>query len=261
MNSEPLSEPVPNMGRGSCPTTCSIASKSTPLPCSSSSGWLSSPVAMTVTVRVKQNSPDELPPSWPTRSISTKPAVPSAHSAQVRTGIWGFNRVPGLVWAGPRATRACSLGAKAAVDRRCAHGDKQRSVLIGHLQPAFGSQQRDQGGEHGSEPSASGSPADPPAGHEGRGHLRRVLRRRRCPSTHDPAAPASRSRARAWSRCHPASSTSWSRVLVLSVLDLTGRGRQLLCDCLSLPHRKLHDYGATAAEPAEGYPHQAEVLS
>jgi hypothetical protein len=33
------------------------------------------PVAMSVTVSVKQNSPDELPPSWPTRSISTNPGT------------------------------------------------------------------------------------------------------------------------------------------------------------------------------------------
>ena len=55
------------------------------------------PVATSVIVSVKQNSPKLLPPSWPTRSISTKPGVPSSHSDQVRIGIWYFNNDPGLV--------------------------------------------------------------------------------------------------------------------------------------------------------------------
>jgi hypothetical protein len=46
------------------------------------------PLATSVMVRVKQNSPKEFPPSWPTRSISQKPGTPSSHSDQVRTGIW-----------------------------------------------------------------------------------------------------------------------------------------------------------------------------
>ena len=41
------------------------------------------PVAMSVTVSVQQNSPGELPPSRPTRSISTNPGTFSFHSAQI----------------------------------------------------------------------------------------------------------------------------------------------------------------------------------
>src|SRR5699024_467348 len=59
------------------------------------------PVLMSVTVRVKQYSPEALPPSWPTRSISTNPGTASSHSAQVRMGICDFNRDPGLVWDRP----------------------------------------------------------------------------------------------------------------------------------------------------------------
>jgi hypothetical protein len=44
------------------------------------------PVATSVMVRVKQNSPKEFAPSWPTRSISTKPGRASCHSDQVRMG-------------------------------------------------------------------------------------------------------------------------------------------------------------------------------
>ena len=45
------------------------------------------PVAMSVIVTVKQNSPKEFPPSWPARSISITPGVPSSHFDQVRIGI------------------------------------------------------------------------------------------------------------------------------------------------------------------------------
>ena len=55
------------------------------------------PVAMSVISSVKQNSPLLLPPSWPTRSISTNPGTASSHSAHVRIGIESFNSVPGLV--------------------------------------------------------------------------------------------------------------------------------------------------------------------
>lgn len=75
------------------------------------------PVAISVTVRVKQNSPLLLPPSWPTRSISTNPGTASSQSAQVRTGIWDFNRLPGLVWHRPRGIilARCSAGRRSIV--------------------------------------------------------------------------------------------------------------------------------------------------
>jgi hypothetical protein len=38
-----------------------------------------------------------LPPSWPTRSISTNPGTASFHSAHVRIGIESFNNDPGFV--------------------------------------------------------------------------------------------------------------------------------------------------------------------
>jgi hypothetical protein len=58
---------------------------------------------MSVTVSVKQNWPELFEPSWPTRSISTKPGTASSHSVQVRTGIWDFSSDPGLVWNGHAA--------------------------------------------------------------------------------------------------------------------------------------------------------------
>ena len=70
------------------------------------------PVKMSVTVRVKQNSPDELPPSWPTRSISTNPGIFSLHCAQVRIGICDLSNVPGLVCERPRGDSLARSGAR-----------------------------------------------------------------------------------------------------------------------------------------------------
>ena len=69
------------------------------------------PVAISVTVSVKQHSPDAVPPSWPTRSISTNPCTASSQSAQVLTGIWDFSKDPGFVWDPPRNTSFARSGA------------------------------------------------------------------------------------------------------------------------------------------------------
>jgi hypothetical protein len=62
---------------------------------------------------VKENSSLELPPSWPTRSISTNPGIFSVHCAPVRTGICDLSNVPGLVCERPRGNSlARSVGPK-----------------------------------------------------------------------------------------------------------------------------------------------------
>src|SRR5690625_3969409 len=55
------------------------------------------PVRISVTVRVKPNLPEALPPSWPARSISTNPGAASSPLAHVRIGTYDFGRLPGLV--------------------------------------------------------------------------------------------------------------------------------------------------------------------
>ena len=119
MNSEPLSEPIRMMGKGNSAMTSSMAA-TTQLAALILTEWLTvQPVAMSVIVRVKQNSPVELPPSWPTRSISSKPGVASSHSDQVPIGIWCLNSVPGSVGErplvpnaalGPRSLRSMDAG-------------------------------------------------------------------------------------------------------------------------------------------------------
>ena len=62
LSSEPLSESMPRIGNAN--TARASSRPSTML------RFTVQPVAISVTVRVKQNSPKLLPPSWPTRSIS-----------------------------------------------------------------------------------------------------------------------------------------------------------------------------------------------
>ena len=88
MNSDPLSESMPRMGKGNWPNTGWSASNTQMAALFFTDRLMVQPVAMSVAVRVKQNSPLELPPSWPTRSISMNPGPVSSHSAQVRMGIW-----------------------------------------------------------------------------------------------------------------------------------------------------------------------------
>src|SRR5699024_11506377 len=52
-----------------------------------------------------------LPPSWPTKSISTNPGTASSHSAHVRIGIWLLSNEPGLVCDRPRASILARSGA------------------------------------------------------------------------------------------------------------------------------------------------------
>ncbi len=101
MNSEPLSESMPRIGKG---ITAAISSRAAMTPLRALLGTLRfsvQPVAMSVTVNVQACSPAGLPPSWLTRSISTKPGTASSQSAHVRTGIWLLSRVPGLVHERP----------------------------------------------------------------------------------------------------------------------------------------------------------------
>src|SRR5665811_93501 len=97
INSEPLSESNPRIGKGKLAVASLIAANTHFCALFFTDLVSVQPVAISVISRVKQNSPEEFPPSWPTRSISTKPGLASSHSAQVRIGIESFNRVPGLV--------------------------------------------------------------------------------------------------------------------------------------------------------------------
>ena len=177
------------------------------------------PVEMSVTVSVKQNSPDELPPSWPTRSISTNPGLFSLHSAQVRTGICDLSNVPGLVWLRPRGNNLARSGAR------------WRSMLDADIE---------------TNRAATASVMTRSPSRRKRGTMVANMGARRLPAgvrvsiqqmvraatTWEPnfgvrvargrailSVPARRMAARQWSRCQPVSSTSSSRILDFSDLD------------------------------------------
>lgn len=87
MNSVPLSESMPTIGTGRRPIAYRRASNTYFWALFGTDLFTVQPVAISVTVNVKQNYPDATPPSCPTKSISTKPGTASSHSAQVRIGI------------------------------------------------------------------------------------------------------------------------------------------------------------------------------
>ena len=182
MNSEPLSESIPRIGKGKTRRACSIASVTQIAALFGTERFTVQPVATSVIVRVKQNSPKEFPPSWPTRSISTKPGRASSHSDQVRIGIWDLSSDPGLVWLRPRNCGEDLGTSEPAVDRRRAHLSEQLRLGVGEVELAVSAQQRHEDREHRREALAGRRPGDPPAQLEGRdrpGRSRRGERGRR----------------------------------------------------------------------------------
>ncbi len=163
--------------------TCSRASKTHLAALFRTDRFTVQPVAMSVTVRVKQNSPKLLPPSWPTRSISTNPGTASSHSAQVRIGIWDFSSVPGLVWDRPRGISLARSPAEFAVDRRGAHAHQQTGLLVGELNLPVAAQQRHQDRQHRGQQPAGRGPQHRPALDQGRQQIRPVDR---CPARPGP---------------------------------------------------------------------------
>ena len=117
------------------------------------------PVAMSVTVSVQACSPAALPPSWPTRSISTNPGTASSQSAQVRTGIWLLSSEPGLVRERPFSSCFSLLAGQAPVDGGRRHARQQRRGVVVDVQFAAPAQDRHQLGQHRRQPFAAGMPS------------------------------------------------------------------------------------------------------
>jgi hypothetical protein len=95
-----------------------------------------------VIVKVKQNSPGLLPPSWPTKSISTNPGTASSQSAQVRTGIWDFNNGTGLGVRPPPRHHLGPLPGQSPVDRGRVHRDQQSRLVVAQVKLANAAQDR-----------------------------------------------------------------------------------------------------------------------
>jgi len=88
MNSPPLSESMPRMGKGNEGVACLIAATQNASLLPMKAAQMVHPVATSVIVSVLMYSPRALPPQWATRSISRKPGMSSFQSANVRMGIW-----------------------------------------------------------------------------------------------------------------------------------------------------------------------------
>jgi len=101
MNSDPLSESMPRIGNGNRAVTCRMASTAWMAALFGTDRFTVQPVATSVIVSVKENSLKLLPPSCPTRSISTNLGWFSSQPDQVRIGICDFSSDPGLVWERP----------------------------------------------------------------------------------------------------------------------------------------------------------------
>src|SRR5664279_5055133 len=97
MNSAPLSESIPLIGKGNAAVISSSAASTQRCALFFTARGSVQPVAMSVTSRLWQKSPRGSPPSCPTQSISTNPGLASSQSAQVRIGIWLLSSEPGLV--------------------------------------------------------------------------------------------------------------------------------------------------------------------
>jgi hypothetical protein len=208
MNSEPLSESIPRIGNGNRPDACSMAARTWMAALLATERFTVQPVATSVIVRVKQNSPKLLPPSWPTRSISTNPGRFSSHSDQVRIGIWDLSNDPGLVCerpenpastfeprrrrsivAGDMATsRSASASVRSSSPSRRNIGTSTVSIGARRL-PAGQRATR----QHNSRADTTRDEYTRPR--DARGTAIRIV-------------PAWRSSARAWSRCQPVNSTS-----------------------------------------------------
>lgn len=143
MNSGPSSETVPIMWYGNTRRMCMIASSA----CLSASYFTDRftlhPAAMSVTVGVKQNLPDVLPPSCPNKAISMRPGTASFQSVQVRIGVYGFNSVP-RIGKGSASGGLRTLWRELSIDRRRAHPHEQVRLDIGEVALFITAQQRHQ---------------------------------------------------------------------------------------------------------------------
>jgi len=216
MNSDPLSESIPTMGNGNSAITCSKASKTQMAALFFTDRLMVQPVAMSVTVRVKQNSPLELPPSWPTRSISTNPPGPRS-TRPGADGDLGLEEGAGLVWERPLKPNR-PAGREVAVDGGRAHGDEEGGLGVGQNDVAVPSQQRDHRGQHGSQALARRGPGQRPARHQTGDHTDAILRGR-ASSCHRLDQPGAADRGPGMVPVPPVSSTSSSRILDFSALE------------------------------------------
>jgi len=80
INSDPLSESIPSILNGNLADTVLVASNTCFCALFLHATVISQHVAISVKFKLWAKSPDAIPPSWPTRSASTKPGLASSQS-------------------------------------------------------------------------------------------------------------------------------------------------------------------------------------
>ena len=159
-----------------------------------------------------RNAASALPPSWPTRSISTNPGTASSHCAQARIGIASFSTDPGLLWLRPRnvsparsgASRRSIVAADIAVNAPAtssltSSSPKRRSVATSS--PNTGASRLPVGAPSTAQQNCNATTSCPSLGTRGRATL---------------ATNARPNARRAWLRCQPVIAHNWSRIAPLS---------------------------------------------
>ena len=202
------------------------------------------PVATSVMVNVKQNSPKGFPPSWPTRSISTNPGralVPLRPGADRDLGL---EQRPGLGVRTSLGHQEPAPGGQAPIDGGRAHLAQQLRLGVVHHQLALLAQGHDEDLEHGGQALAGRVAAHPPAHRQG---LHQGVGIPGRPWAGGPGRPdpARLSQRLAGVVSVPAGELAQ---LVQGPGLLRPRppaigGRQLLGHCVALSHRELHRWG------------------
>ncbi len=212
MNSEPLSESMPRIGKGKTPGVLDR---------------LGDPDRRLVRHRAVHR-----PARRDVGHGEGEAELPEGVPALVADEVDLDEARAGLVPLRPGADRDLGLEQRAGLGVAATHGTargpwrrrSRRSIVAGlicisscrlgvaEIELAVTAQQRHEDREHRRQALAGRRPGDPPAQLEGRDHPGGVDRRARRPLSHDPDLTGLAQPGSAWSRCQPVSSTSWSRM-------------------------------------------------
>ena len=240
MNSLPWSWSIPMIGKGNTAVICSRASNTHFAALLRTDLFTVHPVAMSVTVRVKQCSPEALPPSWPTRSISTN--LGARHPIAPRCGSGSATSAAPRLGMGPAPREQLrSLRGESAVDGRRAHPRQQHRLRVGEDDLLVPAQQ------HDTMVDKAGARILPAGARSTAQHFTRAGSRSSPYVAGRPmrgfttfSRSAWRNAARAWSRCQPVSSTSSVRIRPLPTRSAPDTRAPSSSSQPALRHREFH---------------------
>ena len=131
INSEPLSESIPAILKGNLADAALIAPNTCTCALFMHATGISQHVAISIKFKLCAKSPKVFPPSWPTRSASTKPGFASSQSANVLIGIAFFSSEPGFVPDLPLPSLCLSLSGFRSLSMVEAETLKSFSLTVG----------------------------------------------------------------------------------------------------------------------------------